>query len=115
LAFDAAYCYLLRTIEVLWDVSDSSKRKSLLLNFKPLMGPIMGGLGRFLVQQPLLDNRTAAPSFEYYDLGPDPHARIVSQIKAAVENYSDNEGKKTELAKIATAIEGLTPVPAAHK
>jgi hypothetical protein len=113
LAFDAAYCYL-RTIETLWDVSDLTKRKALLANFKPLMGPIMGGLARFLVKEPLLDNRTAGPSFEYYDLGPDPYARITSQIKDAVRIYSDDESRKSQLAPIATAIVGLTPVPAKH-
>jgi hypothetical protein len=73
-AFDATYCYLLKTIETLWTVSrekDSKKRTDLINNaMGPSMKKVMPKLAEFLVKQEIKEGpkkgTLAAPCFEYY-------------------------------------------------
>ncbi|TFK38750.1 ferritin-like-domain-containing protein [Crucibulum laeve] len=69
-AFNAAYCYLLITIEKTWQTSDLFSRRKLIGNLHAVMIDILTPLADVLVQQPISRGGTeiehAAPTFEFY-------------------------------------------------
>ena len=68
LAFDAAYCFLLRTIETLWYVDKEDSRHKLVLGnlFSVMMG-VLKPLAQFLITKSIGKyGRRAAPCFGYY-------------------------------------------------
>ncbi|PCH38724.1 hypothetical protein WOLCODRAFT_161778 [Wolfiporia cocos MD-104 SS10] len=67
LAFDAAYCYILITIEATWQTSERLRRRHLIGNIHPIMLDILNPLAYELVQQELESGQNAAPTFQYYE------------------------------------------------
>ncbi|KAF8716106.1 hypothetical protein AX14_012424 [Amanita brunnescens Koide BX004] len=70
LASDAAYCYLLQTIERVWRTDPSPLRKLLVHNIERIMRYIMTPLAEILLEQilPGAKGNVAAPCFNYYRL-----------------------------------------------
>jgi len=91
--FDAAYCFLLLTIEKLWTISsDDSRQKLVLGNMFSIMLGILAPLAKFLVQQPIgKEGKVAGPCFGYYPFGPKESAlkQLQREIKEAIDAYLD--------------------------
>jgi hypothetical protein len=66
--FDAAYCFLLMTIDKIWELDAGDDRRTLVLgNLYAVMMGVLRPLALFLVQQPLgEEGKNAAPCFGYY-------------------------------------------------
>ncbi|KAG1730009.1 ferritin-like-domain-containing protein, partial [Suillus lakei] len=73
LASNAAYCYLLVTIQKTWQVSNLVFRRGLIANIHSIMIDIMTPLAEFMVDEPFRDGK-AAPPFQFYETnaGEDP-------------------------------------------
>jgi hypothetical protein len=85
LTFDAAYCFLLKTIEKLWKISaDDDRQKLVLRNMYGIMLGILAPLAKFLVQQKISgegeSEEVAAPCFGYYRF---------DESKSALEQLQD--------------------------
>ncbi|KAG8792527.1 hypothetical protein FRC12_005843 [Ceratobasidium sp. 428] len=93
LASDAAYCYLLLTIEKSW--APGYDRKKLVANVTPLMRDVMAPIAKWLVTQKLDGSeKHAAPPFNYFpfDLKKSVLNQLVDAIQAAVNSYPNAEG-----------------------
>lgn len=91
LACDAAYCYLLLSIEKCW--TTSTHRKELVENIKPLMSVILKYCAEFLVTQKLEGREEyAAPPFNYYPFSSVTlaHSELVSELEEASNSYKTN-------------------------
>lgn len=85
LTFDAAYCFLLKTIERLWTVDGTDERRQLVLGnmFGVMMG-VLPPLARFLAQQPIGEKgEHAAAAFNYYYF--DPSKSALAQLQAEMD------------------------------
>lgn len=92
--FDAAYCFLLLTIEKLWDIGDGDTRKTLVLgNMFTIMMGVLAPLAKFLLSQSLPkphENQVAAPCFDYYDFKGKPALRqLLNEMQIALDAYLD--------------------------
>lgn len=90
--FDAAYCFLLMTIERLWTIDDSDSRKQLVLgNMYTLMMGVLTPLAKFLVSQPIgTDGKVAAPCFDWYDFGGKPALKqLLGEMQTSLDAYLD--------------------------
>jgi hypothetical protein len=91
LTFDAAYCFLLRTIETLWYVEKESARQKLVLaNMYSIMMGVLAPLARFLVTQPIGPNgKNAAPCFGYYEFkkGVSELKQVQDEMQAVINSY----------------------------
>ncbi|KAJ3568663.1 hypothetical protein NP233_g5565 [Leucocoprinus birnbaumii] len=67
LSIDAAYCYLLQTIQLVYETNDVSNRLILLRNIHGLMSNVIMPLSELIVQQSYGDG-CAAPCFNYYPM-----------------------------------------------
>lgn len=90
--FDAAYCFLLLTIERLWDISDSDERKRLILgNMFTIMMGILPPIAKFLISQPLpapYEKNVAAPCFNYYDFCNEPPLqKLLLEMRTTLDAY----------------------------
>jgi hypothetical protein len=84
LTFDAAYCFLLLTIEKLWTIkSDDERHKLVLGNMFGIMMGVLAPLAKFLVQQPLMGGRVAAPCFGYYQF---EKGSALKQLQSEMQN-----------------------------
>jgi hypothetical protein len=86
LACDAAYCYLLSTIEILWTY-DGSQRDQLITNNISLLMHVIKTISEYLVKQDAGNNKKAASCFNLYqpaDLLP-RLAQLQRETDAAVE------------------------------
>lgn len=99
LAFDAAYSYLLWSLEAVWayDGQNETTRKQLKDNVHPLMMDAMMPIAKLLVKQNLksIKNKRAGPAFNLYvfHLDGSPKAQLEELLRAAEkkakEVYSD--------------------------
>ncbi|CAE6448181.1 unnamed protein product [Rhizoctonia solani] len=109
LAFDAAYSYLLWTIETVWTYAgpDESKKQKLRKNIGPLMFSTMKPLAKFLVHQDLqtIKKKRAGPPFNLYifSTSTSPLGELKAIISDAVAAYPDS----AELKGIPAAVNGL--------
>lgn len=91
LTFDAAYCFLLRTIETLWYVDKEDIRHKLVLgNLFSLMMGVLKPLAQFLITQPIgPDGRRAAPCFGYYEFkkGESELKQLQDEMQATINSY----------------------------
>uniref|UniRef100_A0A8H8CET3 Iminophenyl-pyruvate dimer synthase domain-containing protein n=1 Tax=Psilocybe cubensis TaxID=181762 RepID=A0A8H8CET3_PSICU len=90
LTFDAAYCFLLRTIETLWHVEKYSNRQNLVLkNMYGIMMGVLAPLAKFLVSQPISNTERAAPCFGYYEFkqGVSELKQVQDEMAAAINAY----------------------------
>ncbi|EJD50856.1 hypothetical protein AURDEDRAFT_159997 [Auricularia subglabra TFB-10046 SS5] len=111
-AFDAAYCYLLLTVQYLWQLKDGSERNAVVgTNLFGLMRGVLTPIAKFLVKQPLgRSSFVAAPCFEYFDFGRGavtPLEQLTALVEAAVKLYPD----ATLLADAQKKVAALIPVP----
>ncbi|KAM6493634.1 Ferritin-like domain containing protein [Amanita muscaria] len=67
LSYDAAYCYLLQTIQRVWQTENISDRLQLLRNIHGIMSSVLTPLAELLIQQEFKDG-CAAPCFDYYPM-----------------------------------------------
>lgn len=90
--FDAAYCFLLVTIEKLWTIDDGDARKQLILgNMFTIMLGVLGPLAQFLLQQPIGDEgKVACPCFDFYDFHGKPELpQLQAEMQTALDAYLD--------------------------
>ena len=91
LTFDAAYCFLLRTIETLWYVDKEDSRHKLVLgNLFSIMLGVLKPIAQFLITQPIgPDNRRAAPCFGYYEFkkGESELKQLQDEMQATIDSY----------------------------
>ena len=117
LTFDAAYCFLLRTIETLWDVEKDDTRHVLVLgNMYGIMMGVLAPLAQFLVQQPIgLNGQNAAPCFGYYEFieGASELVQLQLEMAAAVDAYqavSQETQDQVPVTDVTDAVGVLTTV-----
>lgn len=104
LACDAAYCYLLSTIEILWTY-DGSQRDQLIRNNISLLMIVIKIISEYLVKQDAGNTKKAASCFNLYqpaDLLP-RLAQLQRETNAAVE-------ASPELSVIKGLIDGLVDI-----
>ena len=91
LTFDAAYCFLLRTIETLWYIDNEDSRQTLVLgNLYILMIGVLKPLAQFLVTQPIgLNGQCAAPCFGYYafKMGESELKQVQDEMQVTIDSY----------------------------
>jgi hypothetical protein len=97
--FNALYRLLFITMEDLF--SGSGDQGALVGRLYALMSDCLAPTARYLVRQPVKDDRTAGPTFEAYRFGPDPWTEAVQLARAASIEHS-------ELAGVASSVSGLT-------
>jgi len=91
LTFDAAYCFLLRTIETLWYVDKDDSRHNLILrNMYGIMMGVLAPLAKFLISQSIGPNgQRAAPCFGYYEFKKQESElkQVQDEMQAAINAY----------------------------
>jgi len=111
LACDAAYCYLLSTIEILWTYDGTETRREQIIgnNIQGLMG-VIRTISKYLVLQDAGNTKKAASSFNLYYKPDDPLSRL-SQLQretnAAVEASPELKDIKSTIDELVD-IEKLT-------
>ena len=115
--FDAAYCFLLRTIETLWHVDKEDKRHTLVLgNLFGVMISVLKPLARFLLSQPIgSDDRRAAPCFGYYEFKKDKSElkQLQDEMQATIDSYlAETAETQDEVAVVdyGPMLETLLPI-----
>ncbi|KAH7909832.1 ferritin-like-domain-containing protein [Hygrophoropsis aurantiaca] len=97
LASNAAFCYLLITLQKTWKVGDPVLRRALLSSTHAIMVDVMNPLADFMVQREWDNDHNTGPPFEYYktDAGEE-----LADLTAKAKDETD-ANKKTEIvAKI---------------
>ena len=117
LTFDAAYCFLLRTIETLWYVDKEDKRHTLVLgNLFGIMIGVLKPLAQFLISQPIgSDGRRAAPCFGYYEFkeGESELKQLQDEMQATIDSYlAETAETQDEVAVVnyGPMLETLLPI-----
>lgn len=108
LAFDASYCYLLQTIQRVWQTDRGTpRRKRLTENIAILLESIMEPLATILFRA------SAAPCFNYYDLGEGPvtPSALHAELEKLVAELADKVTEKQKFEKILEEIKKATPEP----
>jgi hypothetical protein len=122
--FDAAYCFLLLTIEKLWTIEKDDVRHKLVLgNMFSIMMGVLAPLAKFLVQQPVgYEGKVASACFGWYsfDDGKSALKQLQKEMQSAIDEYVSvtretpdqvavhNYGPQLEmLLPIQTTIKGL--------
>ncbi|THG99020.1 hypothetical protein EW026_g3264 [Hermanssonia centrifuga] len=133
LAFDAAYCYLLRTIDMCWEnpkdakgntrqltYEDKIRRQYLMRNIHAIMMDLLTPIADILVQQPFNDTQNASPCFDFYHLPQDSKVSqeqglfdgITEELKKAMETSGGRAGgHKSKLEAILYSASQLPPNP----
>ncbi|KAF8555870.1 hypothetical protein OG21DRAFT_1507235 [Imleria badia] len=83
LAHNAAFCYLLITIQKTWEVCVTSDRRALNRNIHAIMLNVSGPLGYFMAKQPF-DGGTVGPPFEFYTVPGGEELDEVNQVARAL-------------------------------
>ena len=112
-AIDAAYCYLLQTIERVWQTdraTDGPLRTHIIRNIGRLMSPVVKDLSIILIRNPV-NGVNAGPCFNYYPgdgqapLAPaDLHTKVVELITDAANITGIGAAVKTQLLTVATHV-----------
>jgi len=117
LTFDAAYCFLLITIERLWTIkSDDSRHKLVLGNMYGIMMGVLAPLAKFLVQQPIGKNgENAAPCFCWYQFEKSTSAlkQLQKQMQNAIDAYLDVDPETPDQVAVfnyGPMLEALLPI-----
>ncbi|KAH9955556.1 ferritin-like-domain-containing protein [Russula dissimulans] len=117
LVFDAAYCFLLLTIEKLWTISSDDDRQKLVLgNVYLIMLGVLKPLAKFLVQQPIgKEGKVAGPCFGHYPFQPKESAlkQLQDEIKDAIGAYLHVTAETPDQADVVDyglQIEQLLPI-----
>jgi len=112
LTFDAAYCYLLLTLQKLWTVSSPASRDKLSSNIFPIMIGILGPLARFLTQQQIGSaGQVAAPTFGFFEYkSPQELSQLKGAISLAIIAYVGNTGAQAALISVQGTINGLVDI-----
>jgi hypothetical protein len=117
LTFDAAYCFLLRTIETLWYVGKEDNRHTLVLgNLFSLMLNVLRPLSQFLMTQPIgSDGRCAAPCFGYYEFkkGESELKQLQDEMQAAINSYlaeTAETADQVDVVDYGSMLETLLPI-----
>jgi hypothetical protein len=112
-ACDAAYCYLLISIEKVWSASiEAAMRSSLVTNnLRNIMSKILLPLATFLSKQTYNDSGNRfklAPFFNFHEFvtGTTCHSQLMTAMQNAVNGFPDSE----ELAEIKTVVDNLVSV-----
>jgi hypothetical protein len=110
LAFDASYCYLLQTIQRVWQTDRGTpRRKRLTENIAILLESVMKPLATILFRA------SAAPCFKSSDLGEGPvtpsalHAELEKLVAELADKVTEKQKQKFE--KILEEIKKVTPEP----
>lgn len=109
---DAAYCYLLSTIEKLWtyDGTEDQRGDIIICNIMGLMG-VIRTISEYLVQQDAGNTKRAASCFNLYYRPDHPLSRLAQlerEINAAAEASPELEGIKGTISSVRD-IDQLTP------
>ena len=117
LTFDAAYCFLLRTIETLWYIEKQDSRHKLVLgNLFSIMLGVLKPLAQFLVTQPIgPDNRRAAPCFGYYEFkkGESELKQLQDEMQATIDSYLSQTAETSDQVTVTdygSMLETLLPI-----
>jgi len=113
LTFDAAYCFLLLTIEKLWNTSATAERQTLVSqNLDGIMFNILSPLAKFLVQQPIGNTRmNAAPAFNWYKYEPGSTLQqLEKEVQAAIDAYAGSPDALKVLQPIQVFIKKLQDI-----
>ncbi|KAF9002772.1 ferritin-like-domain-containing protein [Cyathus striatus] len=116
-AFDAAYCFLLLTIEKLWTIDNTDSRHKLVLgNMFGIMMGVLAPLAKFLVQQEIGDKgEHAAPCFCYYQFADDTSAleQVQEEMQAAIDCYvsvTEETPDQVTVNDFGAMLEALLPI-----
>jgi hypothetical protein len=105
-ACDAAYCYMLISIEKVWDprVDANTRSKLVANNLRNIMSNILRPLATFLTEQSYGDFQLA-PFFNFYEFKTSPtcQVQLQSEMDKAVTNFP-------ELVNIGNVVKNLVPV-----
>ena len=122
LTFDAAYCFLLRTIETLWYVENKDSRHKLVLgNLFSIMMGVLKPLAQFLVTQPIgPDGRRAAPCFGYYEFkkGESELKQLQDEMQATIDSYLSQTAETPDQVTVTDyglMLETLLPIQTSIK
>ena len=117
LTFDAAYCFLLRTIETLWYVDKTDSRHKLVLgNLFSIMLGVLKPLAQFLVTQPIgPDKRRAAPCFGYYEFkkGESELKQLQDEMQATIDSYLSQTAETSDQVTVTdygSMLDTLLPI-----
>ncbi|KAG1743608.1 ferritin-like-domain-containing protein [Suillus paluster] len=105
-ASNAAYCYLLITIQKTWQVSDLVLRRALISNMHSIMINIITPLAEFMVKEPFGEgDGTAAPPFEFYATGAGGDADDAARkLRTAIKQHLGEAINATHDAKKEEAL-----------
>ncbi len=115
--FDAAYCFLLVTIDKIWELDAGDNRRTLVLGnlFAVMMG-VLRPLAQFLVQQPLgQEGKNAAPCFGYYHFkkGRSALEMLQSEMQRTIDGYcavDTEDADQVAITDFGSQLELLLPV-----
>jgi len=115
LAFDAAYCYLLQTIQRVWKTGEDKVvlRVLLLRNIHAIMTNIVTPLAHILVTLKLNNDTVAAPCFNYYPIDKKPldHQQLWDDLNKIVKSAisATPDGGRAELESILDYLDKVPP------
>jgi len=107
-ACDAAYCYLLLTIEKMWIYDGPSRGRLVTNNIMNLMLTVLRPFALFLVTQPLKDGKNAAPPFNLYKF--DEKSSAFEQLKVLTSEALNAYPNATELKPVERAVNDLIDI-----
>ncbi|KAG8986920.1 hypothetical protein FRB90_003692, partial [Tulasnella sp. 427] len=109
IAADAAYCYLLLTIEALWQYDGSERGNVVGTNIFGLMFSVIKPVAQFLVQQPIktLPNVTANAGFPYRRFDFTSPAEALTQLTAQMQKGLAAYPNEPSLNGVLSTTQGL--------
>ncbi|KZT69515.1 hypothetical protein DAEQUDRAFT_756890 [Daedalea quercina L-15889] len=113
LAVNAAYCYLLQTLDLCWHNGDRAARKQILRNIHRIMIDILSPAAHVLVEQQVgTEGKYAAPCFEFYPAGKDPlsPADLFTALKKELESAkaaAQSQETVAAIGKILLSLNGI--------
>ncbi|KAG8829034.1 hypothetical protein FRC18_009636 [Serendipita sp. 400] len=119
LLFDAAYCYLLITVERMWDPAFTDRDSLITNNLRELMVKIMRPLAEFLVHEEDSNDQCFAPLFRFYDFPKSErtcHDQLKDLMKEAMKAYEGEADKVQQLELVARSVKNLLSLqPYCHR
>jgi len=110
LAFDAAYCYLLLTMEKMWDYDGPMRGRLVTNNIMNLMLTIMKPLSLFLVKQQLSETENAAPPFNLYAFVGSKGKTALRELQKLTREAVAEYPNEPELHSVEEAVMGLLEI-----
>ncbi|KAF8637314.1 hypothetical protein AX16_010842 [Volvariella volvacea WC 439] len=99
ITFNAAYCFLLVTIETLWKIPKRDERHQLVLgNLYGVMMGVLAPLAKFMVKQDVGNGRVAGPTFQYYEFKVGQQTflqQLKAEMKRSIAEYLDADRDET--------------------